>query len=174
MAVLIVLQVAFGGIGPPLRWAYLRLPVVSDLKRLENQINDKKTGLPALSENERKSRLQLEYVMSFLAGKFPEFSSQALKDAQSAAQKGDIPNAVQLLKTATTAVRNLKAQKMEAPASFFSNAIDILSKIGARPQPQRVRGQKCMTRGKRWSITSPPWSGIRCHFLMVGHQQSTY
>ena len=65
VAVLIVLQVASGGIGPPLRWAYLRLPVISDLERLENQINDKKTGLPALTENESKSRLQLEYVMGF-------------------------------------------------------------------------------------------------------------
>jgi len=71
--------------------------------------------------------------MGFLAGKFPEFSSQALKDAQSAAQKDDIPNAVQLLKAATTAVRNLKAQKIEAPASFFSNAINILIKICTTP-----------------------------------------
>ncbi len=108
---------------------YDHLPVIVDLHKLDRELNDPKTGLSAIANNVSASQKQLSNVTSFLVGKFPEFNSLILKEAEKASLDRNNVLAADLLNSTATAWEAAAAQRVVEPVGFFSSAIDTLNRI---------------------------------------------
>lgn len=126
---LAILYAAWAPISGMVSSVYGRIPFVVQIQKLDKEINDSKTGLPAIADRLDRSRAQLQNVTAFLVAKYPEFGALILSDARKAAEKGDIPEALTFLRLANDGFQRAQAHKTTAPPEFFATATRTLSNI---------------------------------------------
>jgi hypothetical protein len=123
---LALMYAAWNPLSAPISSAYERIPFVRQIQKVDSEINDAKTGLPAISHGLDRSRAQLNNVTAFLVAKYPEFGNLILEDAEKAARNGNMNESAALLQMVASALGNTSVEPREG---FFTTALETLNKI---------------------------------------------
>jgi hypothetical protein len=115
---------------PPVAWTYHQLPFVARIDKMSSALNDKRTGLPAIADKLDRFQKQLIATDSFLIGKYPEFGSVILKDAELSARQGDMSNAAALLQMVAAGLSDAPIENAPS-AGFFPTALETLDRVEA-------------------------------------------